>query len=303
MNYKKPYWSIALLTFCLACSNSGNDTPIQTIDTTAMAQKKLEMSSDAINEVIKSIPSPLELTSLIKESGAEFNKSMLNNTENKDAYTQTFSKAVNLGIYGADLGYINIYEKSSASLEYLSTIRGLADDLYLGQFFDFETLKRLASNSSKLDSLIFISTMSFEKMNNYLAKQKRDNVSVLMLIGGWIESLHLAALVAKETKSVQLMERVGEQKISLDQIQILLKLFKDDKAFAPLNDEMDKLKNLYDQVKITYEYKEPVTKEVNGMLVVEENSGSTSSISISQSLFDQIANQIAKIRSTLIKVN
>lgn len=292
-----------MLLFCLACNNNTNDTPVQTIDTTALAQKKLEMSSEAINEVIKSIPSPLELTSLIKESGAEFNKGMLNSTESKGGYTQTFSKAVNLGIYGADLGYINIYEKSTAAIDYLGAVRGLADDLYLGQFFDFETLKRLASNSSKLDSLIFISTMSFEKMNNYLAKQKRDNISVLMLIGGWIESLHLAATVAKETKSPKLMERVGEQKISLDQIMILLKLFKDDKAFVGLNDEVEKLKNLFDQVKITYEYKEPVTKEVDGMLVVEENSGSTSTVEISQPLFEQIAAQISKIRTTLTKVN
>ena len=294
-----PCTLVFVLLTCSSCINKSNNDEANELDS-LRTQRKITMSSEAINEIIKSVPSPIELTSLIKESGADYNSDILNNTSNVNNYTKSFNKAVNLGIYGADLGYINIYEKTYTSIEYLNTIRSLAEDLKLGQFFDFETLKRLASNNKKLDSIVYISTSSFEKMNNYLAKQKRDNISILMLVGGWIESLHLASTVALRTYSKNLIDRVGEQKISLDQMIILLTLFKDDPAFDNLSKDINKLKILFDGVKITYEYHEPVTKEVDGMLVVEDNS--TSKIEVSKDQFLKIASTIEQIRNSLIKI-
>ena len=40
------------------------------------------LSADVVNEIIRSVPSPLEMTALIKESGAEFSTSILNTTDN-----------------------------------------------------------------------------------------------------------------------------------------------------------------------------------------------------------------------------
>ena len=290
---------VLVMLTCSSCVNKSNDNEANELDS-LKTQRKTTMSSEAINEIIKSVPSPIELTSLIKESGADYNSDILNNTSNANSYTKSFNKAINLGIYGADLGYINIYEKTYASIEYLNTIRSVAEDLKLGQFFDFETLKRLASNNKKLDSIVYISTSSFEKMNNYLAKQKRDNISILMLIGGWVESLHLASTVALQTYSKDLIDRVAEQKISLDQMIILLTLFKDDPAFINLSKDINRLKILFDAVKITYEYHEPVTKEVDGMLVVEDSS--TSKIEVSKAQFIEIAQTIEEIRNSFIKI-
>jgi hypothetical protein len=260
---------------------------------------KLALSSEAINQIVKSVSSPLELTSMIKASGAKFDKEVLNNPSNASGYTNSYSKAINLGIYGADLGYINLYDKTYASMEYLSTIRNLAEDLNLGHFFDFETLKRLSSNSNKLDSIIFISTSSFEKMNNYLAKQKRDNISVMMLVGGWIESLHLATRVAKDLNHKELIDRIGEQKIALDQINLLMGFYKTDPAFATLSKDVEKLKMAFDKINITYEYQEPEVKEVDGMLVIEEKS--SSKIDITQKQFEEISGLVSQIRNNLIK--
>src|SRR5687768_11415383 len=59
-----------------------------------------------------SIPSPFQTATLIKNSGAPFNSSLLNPVGNKDNYSTNFHKALNLGIYGADMGYLTIYEKT-----------------------------------------------------------------------------------------------------------------------------------------------------------------------------------------------
>lgn len=289
-----PLLFLALLISCVesADENSEAQQPAKPV-------KELSMSGDAIVSVMRSIPSPLELTALVKASGSAYNSASLNNTDYTGNYTTPSAKAINLGIYGADLGYINLYEKTAASIQYLSSVRSLASDLQLGQFFDFETLKRLSKNSDKMDSIIFISTNSFEKMNEFLSKQKRTNISVLMLLGGWIESLHLTCAVASETKNKEIIDKVGEQKVTMDQLVILIQLFKDDPAWTDITKEFGELKSQYDKVKITYEYKEPVMKEVNGQLVFEDNS--SSKIEITPDQFDAIAGSVTKIRNSFIK--
>lgn len=295
-NKKAAFLFLSIGILLGACGGSKNED-IDLEDSTSV-KKNVNISSDVIHEVIKSIPPPVEITSLIKESGVSFRSELLNSTENAPKYTTTYHKALNLGLYGADLGYINLYEKTYQSLQYLDAVRSLANDLNVGQFFDFETIKRLASNDKNIDSIIYISTTSFEKMNDYLAKQQRDNISTLMLMGGWIESMHLASSIGKSENNQELIKRVGEQKVALDQINILVEAFKGNEEFDALIQDIAELKKAYDEVKITYEYHEPVTKEVNGMLVVEDNS--TSKIEMSSEQFNAISTKIAEIRKKFI---
>ena len=63
-----------------------------------------------------SIPSPFETANLLKESGAGFDANIINSPDNASNYTSDFYKALNLGVYGADLGYITIYNNNSNEL-------------------------------------------------------------------------------------------------------------------------------------------------------------------------------------------
>ena len=125
----------------------------------------------------------------------------MNKQDNSRLYTTDQEKALSIGVYSGDLGYINIYEKSYLTVNYLTTIKGLADDINIGQFFDFATIKRMASNNDKMDSLIYLSTINFNKMDEFLRSQKRSNLSILMVTGTWTEGLYIATQVFKENKS------------------------------------------------------------------------------------------------------
>ncbi|HWY37234.1 MAG TPA: hypothetical protein VNY73_01650, partial [Bacteroidia bacterium] len=66
-----------------------------------------------------SIPSPLQTAMLIQKTGAAYDKTLLNSKENMNQYATDFAKALNLGIYGADLGYVNMYNKTQDAISYL----------------------------------------------------------------------------------------------------------------------------------------------------------------------------------------
>ncbi|MFZ5941682.1 MAG: hypothetical protein ACOYXB_14000 [Bacteroidota bacterium] len=262
------------------------------------AGDNLSISEESLYAIIESFPSPLEIASLIKESGVVFNEGLLSSTGNADKYTTDQERALAMGIYTGNLGYINVYEKSYLALKYLGTIKGLADELNVGQFFDFETIGRLSSNSDKIDSLIYLSTLNFEKMDRYLRSQKRSNLSVLLVTGTWIESLFLATQVVSAKPNETLVERIAEQKMILDQVMVILSVYQNEELFGALITNLNELKKEFDQVTITYNYAEPTTKEVNGRLVIVDNS--TTEVNITDAQVKSITAAIGQIREKIV---
>jgi hypothetical protein len=290
------------LLFLWACGSSDKKTDeqdfMQALDSAASDTPTI--SEEAIGDILQRIPSPLEISVLLKESGRKYDAGILNNPNNLSKYNTNYKRALNLGVYGTDLGYTNIYEQNQDGLKYISSIKSLADGLNIGQFFDVETIGRLAANSRNLDSLLLITTQNFNSINAYLQSQNRANLSVLLLTGGWIEALHIVCAVAQNNlDNQQLRETIGGQKIILENIILLLSFYKDqDENMASLLTDLEALKRAYDNVKITYIYKESTFEVVDGVMVIKDNS--SSSIEITSEDITNIGNLTDSIRNKII---
>jgi hypothetical protein len=257
------------------------------------------ISEEVIGDILQQIPSPNEISVILKESGKKYNVSYLNPADNRSKYNSNYKKALNLGIYGTDLGYTNIYEQNQDGVKYMEAIKDLADGLNIGQFFDIETVGRLATNSKNLDSLLLITTQNFNSINHYLQTQSRANLSVLLLTGGWLEALHVTTEVAQANPgNKELQETIGEQKIILENVMLLLSFYKEsDQNMASLLTDMEELKKVFDKVSITYTYKESTFEIVDGVMVIKDNSSSTiqitnEDIAAIKAVTDSIRNKI-----------
>ncbi len=264
------------------------------------AQSIAAGSEAAIAEILQQIPSPLEISVLLKESGKKYNPGYLNSPDNLSKYNSNFKKALNLGIYGTDLGYTNIYEQNKDGVTYIEVIKRLADGLSIGQFFDIETIGRLATNSKNLDSLLLITTQNFNSINHYLQTQGRANLSVLLLTGGWLEAIHITCNVAAlDPANKELQEKIGEQKVILNNIVSLLTYYKEsDQNMASLLNDMEELKKVFDRVNITFTYKESTFEIVNGVMVIKDNS--TTTIDITLEDIKDISKLVGSIRNKII---
>lgn len=292
---------LLILSVCLAAcggNNSGNSVDINSLLNESNGDN-IEISSESMNAIIESIPSPIEISMIIKQSGTSFNEELLNPQENSDLYITDQSKAMGIGLYTGDLGYINIYEKSFLTVNYLNSIKRLADDINIGQFFDIATIRRLASNNDKMDSLIYLSTVNFNKMDSFLRSQKRNNMSILMVTGTWIEGLYIATQNYKVGRSEDTKDWIGHQKVIIDQLMLGIAAFKSDPYFQMLAEDMNKLKQYYDGITITYEYHEPESVEVDGRLVIVDKS--VSIVNITPEQVDQICDLVEQMRNRLVK--
>jgi hypothetical protein len=286
----------ALLVSCSSGKKPDDEAFLKSLESDSTAG--VGVDEGVINSILERIPSPLEISVLLKESGSKYSPEMLNSSNNLPKYNSNYKKALNLGIYGADLGYTNVFGRNSDGLKYIASIKSLADELNIGQFFDVETIGRLAANSKNLDSLLLITTMNFNHINHYLQSQKRDNLSVLLLTGGWLEAMQITCqTAAKNPSNVELREKVGEQKVVLEEILLLYSFYKDDANMAGLLADLELLKAAYDKVEISYTYKESTMQIVDGVAVIKDNS--TTTINITPQNVEEIKNVTNSIREKI----
>lgn len=292
---------IGLFALILAACSTGKKTDEQAfLETLDSAKNEGPSISEAvIGDILQQIPSPLEISVLLKEAGKKYNVNYLNSPDNLPKYNSNFKKALNLGIYGTDLGYTNIYEQNQDGVKYISSIKSLADGLNIGQFFDIETIGRLATNSKNLDSLLLITTQNFNSINHYLQTQGRANLSVLLLTGGWLEAMHITCNVANsDPTNKELQEKIGEQKVILENIMLLLSFYQEtDQNMASLLNDMKQLQVAFEKVNITYTYKESSFEIVDGVMVIKDNS--TTTIDITPEDIESIRSITSSIRTKI----
>lgn len=288
-----------MLSF-VGCGSSNKEAENEEDAEDSLEAQGPSIDDQTISAILESIPSPLEISVLLKESGTKYSSSILNSADNLSKYNNNYKKALNLGIYGTDLGYTNIYQQNQDGIKYLSAIKSLADGLNIGQFFDVETIGRLATNSKNLDSLLLITTQNFNSINKYLQTQSRANLSVLLLTGGWLEAMEITCQVASaHPKNKELQEKIGEQKIILENIVLLLGFYKDtDENMASLLKDMEELKIAFDKINIVYTYKESTMEVVDGVAVIKDNS--TTTIQITPEDIENIKKATQSVRSKII---
>ena len=269
------------------------------VDDSVPAGESEKLSEEAIADIVQNIASPVEIDAILQALNVPFSAEYLTATQGSDRLTTNFQKAVMLGIYGADLGYLNMYEKTGNSVDVLSTIKRLADGLRVGQYFDFETLKRLSVNKSDLDSLLFMSVNSYNQIDQYLRQNGRGSISALMIAGVWIEGQYLATQVVTDHQDKILRDRIGEQKIILGDLLMLLRPYRESSAeYTALYDKMELLSASYRDVRITYRLGEPETLEQDGRLVMIQHEESIVEMTDDQLI--KIAELSGDVRNKLI---
>jgi hypothetical protein len=288
-----------MLFSCQSRQGRQSATEFEVPDSVLMTET-LAISDEALEEIVQNVSSPIEMAALIKEMGVPFSTRYLSTTDYVDNYNTSFKMAYILGVFGADLGYLNIYDKSTQIVDYLTAINKLADGIKVGQFFDFSTLKRLATSRENIDSLMFISVNSFNNMDSYLRENNRGHLSALMIAGTWVEGMYLVTQVAEEKSSSELSERIGEQKINLNNIMLILNNYKDQKPVADLIKSLTDLKNEFDKIEITYKMGEPETVEQDGMILIVQKEESI--VNITDNQLKNIINKTEQIRNQLISI-
>lgn len=245
---------------------------------------------------IFSIPSPIQTAILLKQASGTFNPELINPSENAGNYATTYSRALNLGVYGADLGYASLFGQQKESLNYLQALQTLADGLSISGAFDKNFVERFERNMNKEDSLLIIVQDAYRTGDNFLKTNKQKDVSSLILAGGWIESMYFACKLNAQKSNPQIIERIGEQKQSLETLLSILEGYNTNNMNDELLSDLASINELFQQIEFSYTYKEPTTDAKNRITTLNH----VSSVKMSDELVASITEKIITLRNKII---
>lgn len=249
-----------------------------------------------VGDELFSIPSPIQTAVLIKEVGANFDSEMLNDAGKAASYSTRVQRSLNLGIYGADLAYITMYDQTQAAVSYLNATRKIADELGVASAFDESLLNRFQANLGNKDSLLVLVADAYRSSDNYLKNNEREDVGSLILAGGWIEALFFATKVAKSSNHPDVNRRIAEQKNTLENLIKLLQKNNNNEEFAEIVDELINLYSLFEEVEYLYSFQKPTTDAEKKLTVIN----STSDVKISPEQLEAINQKVVEIRNIII---
>jgi hypothetical protein len=288
----------ASLLFLSACSDDNGDDGIdngqKVIDPELLDPNR--SFNTTFDGKLFSVPSPVQTALLIRSTNLKYDESLLNSESNIGNYSTNTSKALNLGIYGADLGYATLYDQNSKALSYLNVVESLSNDLGIAGAFDAKFLERFEANSSNQDSMLVILTDAFRKGDMFLKENNRKNSSALILTGGWLESMHFATNLYAKSGDERIFHRIGEQKQSLETIIEILKEYNTDGVNDEILAQLGGLNDLFQTVEITNEYIPSVTDEAKKVTTIKNKS----TMKMSKELEESIKAKVAEIRASIV---
>jgi len=169
-----------------------------------------------------------------------------------NTYITSAQQAVNLGVYAVDLSYAKVFDQTEIAGRYFYAMQQIAKELGIPDDFFESTAQRLERNITNKDSLIKIANEVYVTTDSYLKENERYTTSAMIIIGGWVEAIYIAVDVAIESEDVEIIERLVDQKYSLNNLLTMLSDYKDNEVVQEYIVELGKVKKQFDQLNITF---------------------------------------------------
>jgi hypothetical protein len=170
-------------------------------------QKKIEL--DQVRTVekqmktnIDSLPTSAEVIKMLTDLEVGYIFGISNPVGNTKKYFRSDSRAINLGVYGADLSYATLYNIQQSVLDYLSAIRTLSSELNMSQIYDETLYDKIKQNFDYKDKLVEILSDAFDATYAYLSKNEQQPLALLVVGGAWVEGMYITTHVSEAAYQV-----------------------------------------------------------------------------------------------------
>jgi hypothetical protein len=280
--------SALLVTFAVACdNNTANDSSVDSATT-----KDTIISQAETDEMRTTLPSPLHIASIFRSSGMKYLPDITSPADKVASYTTTLSRALNMGVYSADLAYCTLNKQSNESQKYLKNIRTLADQINLGKIFAQSGLyDRFNANLGKEDSLTnIIADIQFQT-DALLEQNEQNHLYGVLFSGAWVESMYIGTQVSKKDGGNQLVPTLlGQMAILKNIVQELENGKQKDPSIANIITDMNQLQATFQSI--------PAIQQLSA-----DPDADITSVKLSPEELDSIINKISEIREKIITKN
>lgn len=202
-----------------------------------------------VEEFISPLPNSFEVTQMLNDIGISYILGLSNPASNVDRYFTERSKALNLGVYGADLAYASTYHMKQDVMLYLEATKKLTEELQISTAFNETLVESIEKQLDDKEELIEIITQSFNETYDFLNRNGKASLSLLVIGGSWIEGLFLTTHVSANVyHNYDIVKIIHEQKEPLEKLINVLEEYQAEKIIQDFIDELQPLKAVYDSI-------------------------------------------------------
>lgn len=234
-----------------ACSNDKSKTTNDDKDIEVTLENDMVTLNQKTEEdvVFYNLFSPVDLVKMLDVNSSYYNSAYINSLNNITKYASSQKVALNIGLYGADLAYLWMFEQTQQAMSYLSAIQHLTSKLGIPNTFVESTFKVAESSANQEDSLITIIRDAYSQTNRFLNESNRDNAAVLVLLGGWIETLYISLNMYTKPNS-QFASKIITQKYSLMSLITMVQNTQDDIVMSEYLLLLKRMQDAFNEIEI-----------------------------------------------------
>jgi hypothetical protein len=215
-------------------------------------QKKIELDQmqtveQRMEANVDSLPTSAEVIKLLSDLEVGYIFGISNPVENTKKYFRSDSRAINLGVYGADLSYATLYNIQQSVLDYLSAIRTLSSELNMSQIYDETLYDKIKQNFDYKDKLVEILSDAFDATYAYLSENEQQPLALLVVGGAWVEGMYITTHVSEAAYQVAgISKNLLEQKASFELYLEITKPYMEDPLVRDFVSKLDPIKTVYE---------------------------------------------------------
>lgn len=241
------------------------------------------------------MPTPNELFVQVRSLSGEGERRYLNPASHVDRYASLTSRALNFGVYSTDLVYSSSFGLNVEVARYYLATKKLATSLGLTDVFTDAEFIRLESNLTKGDSLEVISNDVYLNAYEKLEEADMGPVLTLVLVGGWVESMHLMMMHVQADDTQDARLRLMEQHATLEHLLAISEDDASDPELASLRVQLGRILDLYDSMNI--QRRPHQGRSTSGRMVL----GDDVVMEMSEEKFTAIKDAISRLRTTITR--
>ncbi len=239
---------VALIVIAFTNCSGGNKNESSEEATAESMLDKSEMEKK-VREVVYPLPTAFEVTELINKVEASYIIGITNELTNVDKYFTDKDQALNLGVYSADLSYASTYNMQQELMTYMEASEILIKELGITGAFSRDFIEEVESNIDNKDKLVDLITNSFYDTYEFLVKNNKEDLSLLVLAGTWIEGMYLSCNITETVyNNPELVKVILHQKSSLDKLIELLVPHNEHETIQAVLTDLQPIKMVYDSV-------------------------------------------------------
>ena len=236
-----------LIVSLVNCSGGKKGEPVDETSTEAKLDK--EEIEQKVREIVYPLPTAFEVTEMINKIEASYIIGLSNETSNVDKYFTDKDQAINLGVYSADLSYASSYNMKQDVMNYMEASENLVVELGITGAFSVKFIDEVEANIDNKDVLVDLITGSFYDTYEYLVKNNKEDLSLLVLAGTWIEAMYISCNISETVyNNPELVKVILHQKSSLDKLIELLAQHNEHETIQSILTDLKPIKETYDSV-------------------------------------------------------